>query len=136
MPSCTRLCGSRPVMSRPPSRMLPVVGRSTPVSMLMIVVLPAPFGPISACRAPFSIESVTSLVAIMPPNCFTSPFVSSTGAISALSGFTHDARLEHPLYVEGAFRDGRCHPQNICTREPEHGHDDEREQNLLHEWQL
>src|SRR5947209_5910408 len=136
MPSCTRLCGSRPVMSRPSSRMLPAVGRNTPVRMLMIVVLPAPFGPISAWRAPFSTESVTSLVAIMPPNCFISPFVSSAGAISAPSGFAREARLEHLLHADGAFGDGGCHPQDICTGEPEHSHDDDREQNLLHERQI
>src|SRR5256885_14022181 len=127
MPSCTRLCGSRPVMSRPSSRMVPAVGRSTPVNMLMIVVLPAPFGPISACRAPFSTESVTSLVAIMPPNCFTSPFVSSTGAISAPLGFARETRLEHFLYAHGALGDGRSDLQDIRTRKPEHGHDHDRE---------
>ena len=42
------------VMSWPSSRMRPAVGASTPVSRLMSVVLPAPFGPISAWRAPFS----------------------------------------------------------------------------------
>ena len=40
----------------PSSMMRPAVGRSTPVSRLIIVVLPAPFGPIRAWRAPFSID--------------------------------------------------------------------------------
>ena len=64
--------------------MRPAVGRSTPVSRLMSVVLPAPFGPISAWRAPVSTVSDTSLVAVMPPNCLTSPLVSSTGGHQAL----------------------------------------------------
>ena len=64
--------------------MRPAVGRSTPVSRLMIVVLPAPFGPISAWRAPFSTDSETSFAATMPPNCLVRPLVSSTGGIVAL----------------------------------------------------
>ena len=39
-------------MSSPASTMRPAVGASTPVSRLTKVVLPAPLGPISACRAP------------------------------------------------------------------------------------
>src|SRR5215213_1519653 len=133
MPSCTRLCGSRPVMSRPSSRMVPAVGRSTPVNMLMIVVLPAPFGPISACRAPFSTESVTSLVATMPPNCLTSPFVSSTGAISVRRGLAREARFELLLGRDGAFGDGGREPQDIRASQPEHGHNDDGKHDLLHE---
>src|ERR1043166_2780149 len=83
MPRRTRLYGSRSVMSRPSSRMRPAVGRSTPVSRLMIVVLPAPFGPISAWRAPFSTDSETSLAARMPPKRFSKPTVCRAGATSA-----------------------------------------------------
>src|SRR5580704_2581305 len=57
----------------------PAVGRSTPVSRLITVVLPAPFGPINACRAPFSIDNETSCAATMPPKRFSSPIVSRTG---------------------------------------------------------
>src|SRR5262249_48813527 len=39
-------------MSSPSSRMRPADGRSTPVSRLITVVLPAPFGPIRAWRGP------------------------------------------------------------------------------------
>ena len=38
----------------PSSRILPAVGLSTPVRRLITVVLPAPFGPIRAWRAPGS----------------------------------------------------------------------------------
>jgi hypothetical protein len=47
-PRRTRRCGASVVMSRPSRRIVPEVGSSTPVSRLMSVVLPAPFGPISA----------------------------------------------------------------------------------------
>ena len=59
-------------MSCPSSQMLPEVGSSTPVSRLISVVLPAPFGPISAWRAPAATFSETSLVATKPPNFLTS----------------------------------------------------------------
>ena len=72
-------------MSSPSSRMRPADGRSTPVSRLMTVVLPAPLGPISAWRAPFSILSDRPATAVRPPKCFSRPTVSSTAAmVSAL----------------------------------------------------
>src|SRR5215470_11435330 len=52
MPSRTRRCGSRFVIDAPSSRISPPDGRSMPVSRLTNVVLPAPFGPIRAWRAP------------------------------------------------------------------------------------
>ncbi len=62
-----RLRRASRLMSRPSSRTWPEVGGSTPVSRLTKVVLPAPFGPIRACRAPTGSEKVTSLVATRPP---------------------------------------------------------------------
>src|SRR5262245_59678725 len=70
-------------MSSPSSRMRPADGRSTPVSRLITVVLPAPFGPIRAWRAPCSILSETPATAAMPPTCFSRPTVSSVMGMSA-----------------------------------------------------
>src|SRR3954451_10814136 len=70
-------------MSSPSSRMRPADGRSTPVSRLITVVLPAPFGPIRAWRAPCSILSETPATAAMPPKCFSRPTVSSATGMSA-----------------------------------------------------
>ena len=47
-PSLTRACGVKAVMSWPPSTICPALGASMPVIRLINVVLPAPFGPISA----------------------------------------------------------------------------------------
>src|SRR5262245_3808156 len=69
-------------MSSPSSRMRPADGRSTPVSRLITVVLPAPFGPIRAWRAPFSTLSETPLTAAMPPKCFSRSTVSSATGMS------------------------------------------------------
>ena len=47
-PGRTRAFGARPVTSSPSSNTAPSVGLDTPVSRLISVVLPAPFGPIRA----------------------------------------------------------------------------------------
>src|SRR5262249_27136454 len=69
-------------MSSPSSRIRPAEGRSTPVSRLITVVLPAPLGPISAWRAPFSTLSETPATAAMPPKCFSRSMVCRTTGIS------------------------------------------------------
>src|SRR4029453_18446983 len=55
-------------MSSPASRMVPECGSSCPVSCLIRVVLPAPFGPITACNSPRATSSETLSVATIPPN--------------------------------------------------------------------
>src|SRR5882672_2105685 len=82
MPRRTRWCGSRPVMSCPSRRILPAVGRVAPLRRLMTVVLPAPFGPIRAWRAPFLIRNDTWLVALMPPKDLARSMVSSAYDVS------------------------------------------------------
>ena len=52
MPSRTRAWAGRRVMSRPSKRIVPASGRRRPQSRLTRVVLPAPFGPISAWISP------------------------------------------------------------------------------------
>ena len=48
--------------------------------MLKQVVLPAPFGPISASISPATSVKLTSSTAWMPPNAFDSPRTASSGA--------------------------------------------------------
>ena len=55
------------VMSWPAKRMRPASGVNWPVSCAISVVLPAPFGPITACSSPAATASVRSSVATMPP---------------------------------------------------------------------
>ena len=59
--------------SRPAVGPGPRSASSTPVSRLISVVLPAPLGPISACRAPGWIANDTSSVAISPPKLRCKP---------------------------------------------------------------
>src|SRR5450631_4635179 len=48
--------------------MVPEFGDSCPVSWLIKVVLPAPFGPMIACNSPLMTSSERLSVAAMPPN--------------------------------------------------------------------
>jgi hypothetical protein len=50
----------------------PALGGSAPVSKLMNVVLPAPLGPINACRAPGVKVRLMSLFALNAPHCLDS----------------------------------------------------------------
>ena len=57
-------------MSFPSNRMRPELGDEEPLIILKNVVLPAPFGPITARNSPGSTVIDTSLTAIRLPNCF------------------------------------------------------------------
>src|SRR6266566_6578683 len=48
--------------------MVPECGSSCPINWLISVVLPAPFGPMTACNSPRATSSETLSVATMPPN--------------------------------------------------------------------
>src|SRR6476646_5181607 len=54
-------------MSTPSSAMLPAVGRSRPETRLNSVVLPAPFGPITARSSPSRTSSPTPETIVAPP---------------------------------------------------------------------
>src|ERR1700759_4888794 len=49
----------------------------TPVPRLNVVLLPAPFGPISATISRACTSNETSLTAMTPPNCFRAWSISS-----------------------------------------------------------
>src|SRR5258708_37935274 len=66
-------------MSALSKTMRPMSVGSTPEIWPMSVVLPAPFGPISACTSPRTTSRVTSSVATTPPKRFEAPRSSSIG---------------------------------------------------------
>src|SRR5438105_15255198 len=87
-------------MSAPLKRMRPVWVGSTPEIWPMSVVLPAPFGPISACTSPRTTSSVTSSVATTPPKRLETPRSSSMPPPFEQSGNTvrgeqHDSEQHH-----------------------------------------
>src|ERR1700738_3101539 len=77
--SARRWIGSA-VTSSPPNTILPPSGPSSPEIWLISVVLPAPFGPITACSSPGRTSSVTSSVTRSPPKFLVSPSMRSTGS--------------------------------------------------------
>src|ERR1700742_5324810 len=71
-------------MSWPAKRMRPLSAKSWPESCAISVVLPAPFGPITACNSPCGISKTTSSVATMPPKR-----LASFSTWSRASAMTH-----------------------------------------------
>src|SRR5437588_1745747 len=66
-------------MSSPAKRMRPASGRRSPASWLMKVVLPAPFGPMSACVSPSATWKSMPSLARSAPKLLKRPFTSSIG---------------------------------------------------------
>src|SRR5207244_11170242 len=71
-------CGACPAISDPANSIEPAVGTSVPDSMLKIVLLPEPFGPIRPRISPCSTRNDTFLTAVKPPKRFTNPSTVST----------------------------------------------------------
>src|SRR3979490_2145821 len=71
-----------PAISRPRTRTSPPVGRSSPVTTLTSVVLPAPFGPTIETNSPSLTWNETLLSALNKPKVFETLMVSKSGAAS------------------------------------------------------
>ena len=78
MPRLMIACGARPDSSWPWNFIEPEVGANVPESMLKIVLLPEPFGPIRPRISPCSTLNDTLLTAMKPPNRLTRPSTTST----------------------------------------------------------
>ena len=78
MPRLMIRCGAVPAISAPSNSIEPAVGTSVPDSMLKIVLLPEPFGPIRPRISPCSTRNDTLLTAVKPPKRFTNPLTVST----------------------------------------------------------
>src|SRR5258705_4136378 len=72
-------------MSRPPKRMRPASGLSSPLSWPIKVVLPAPFGPMTAWSSPVGTASVISSDASTPPKRLLKPSISRRASVTAQS---------------------------------------------------
>ncbi len=66
-PICRTASARRRPTSWPPSRIVPAVGRISPQAILIVVVLPAPFGPSSPITCPCGTLSVMSFTAVSQP---------------------------------------------------------------------
>src|SRR6185436_11768417 len=103
MPLLMMRCGATPAISAPSNRIDPAVGTSVPDSMLKIVLLPEPFGPIRPRISPCSTRNDTLFTAVKPPKRFTRPSTVSTPDAPfshASTSLNHARRLfcfEHDL---------------------------------------
>src|SRR5438445_2804071 len=97
--------GAAPVMSSPLYVMVPLVAGRKRVSRLKQVVLPAPFGPISAWMVPRITRRSTRFTAMNPRNSFDKPRVSR---ITSESGTRLHSRKPNRRASAGALE--RCDP--------------------------
>src|SRR2546423_2194647 len=81
MPRRATRSAESPAISRPSNWMVPPLGESSPESMLMSVVLPAPLGPMTACTSPGRSSRETSLTAASPPKLLESPVTRRIGSV-------------------------------------------------------
>src|SRR5712691_9508252 len=79
-------CGGSPAMSSPWNTIWPLVGRSTPVTQLKRVDLPAPFGPMIPRIWPGGTATETWSRAVNPPNRTVSCSVRRIGAAPVTLG--------------------------------------------------
>src|SRR5947207_3860504 len=86
--------------------MRPISVASTPEIWPTSVVLPAPFGPMSACTSPRTTSSVTSSVATTPPKRLETARSSSMALFCRQTGEAfgreHDDGEEHNAHREAA----------------------------------
>src|SRR3954454_22739821 len=121
-------------MSRPPSETLPECGSRCPVSWLISVVLPAPFGPMMACSSPLATSSETLSVATMPPKRRTSFSTRSSGSATveppeqahdAATAEQHDQQKQRAHDQRPVFGELR---QELFQQQIHHRADDRTEQ--------
>ncbi|MNT61414.1 hypothetical protein D3C72_1990590 [compost metagenome] len=70
-------CAGLPAISWPRNRMEPEVGFTTPVSILIMVLLPAPLGPIKAWIWPRWSRNDTFCAGLTPPYALVTPSTAS-----------------------------------------------------------
>src|SRR5690606_5265626 len=75
-----------PEIAVPSNDQLPALGLSKPVSRLNSVVLPAPFGPMSAVMALRGISRCSTSTAVRPPNTRRTPSMTMIGSTLATPG--------------------------------------------------
>src|SRR5436190_24316771 len=102
MPRLMMVCGARPAISSPRKRIDPAVGAKVPDSMLKIVLLPEPLGPIRPTISPSATSNETLLTAVKPPKRFTKPSTTSTRLLVAV-GHARRQR-QHGLALLQALR--------------------------------
>src|SRR5581483_8505325 len=108
IPARLRRHAGQRVISAPAKRMAPESGKNSPANCAISVVLPAPFGPITACISPGMTANVTSASATTPPKRLLRPWICNSGSATferlQNSGDTA-ARIEHNRYQQRSEND-------------------------------
>src|SRR5687768_15794265 len=92
--------------SIPATTARPLVGASSPVSILMVVVLPAPFGPRNPKISPAFTAKLTAFTAVKSPKLLVRPSTAMDRSTAADSTTSHQLnedvfqRWTHQLAVE------------------------------------
>src|ERR1700722_10261256 len=145
-PRAARRSGRSAVMSCPAKKTCPASGGISPASWLISVVLPAPFGPMTACSSPGSSDYAMSSDAVMPPNCLARLSMRNSGsatagprqhAVDAAAREQHDEQDQRPEddrpvlgharepLFEQQQRHGADHRAHDGAHAAQHCHDDE-----------
>ena len=99
MPRRATAWGGRPVTGLPSKRTCPPLGGTWPVMTLKSVVLPAPFGPMTACRVLGVTLSDTPSRADSAPKVRVSAMMASSGG--GLKSVSPRAPAGHPQRLPG-----------------------------------
>src|SRR5690349_3384961 len=104
--------------------MLPSVGWNSPVIRLIIVVLPAPLGPISPCTEPRRTSVVSPSTAATPPKRLITLETARTGAAYGIGHLARRALLaRRPTQAPGAGVDQAARQEH---------HDEQQRETLGH----
>src|SRR5215813_15224059 len=127
-------------MSRPANHTRPWSGTISPVNSPISVVLPAPFGPMTACSSPGGIASVISSEATTPPKRLVRPSIASSASVTARSfqepidaaaREQHHQEKQRPEHDRPIFRD--LHRDRRVHERKRQQANDGREQFLKHQ---
>src|SRR5579863_2125495 len=121
-------------MSPPSKRTAPPCGAISPARRPMSVVLPAPFGPITACSSPGGTASVIESAATTPPKRLLRPSICNSGSATLAAPkrsrdpamhVDRDQEQERPEDQVGILGDAR---QRLLQQQKSHRPDQRSEQ--------
>src|SRR5882724_2147717 len=100
-------------MSRPSTRIFPLVGASNPVSIFIVVDLPAPFGPKNPKKLPRATRKSILSTAVKSPKRRTREIVSTAGVpglgcVSSIVQFLYALNLKASSGISCSFVDDVC----------------------------
>src|ERR1051325_3744274 len=102
-------------MSVPSKRTVPSCGTTSPAISPISVVLPAPFGPITAWNSPGGISSVMVSAAMTPPKRLLSDSIRSSGSTMAAAP---EQPFDAAVHIDGDQEQQRSKDQGGVFGQP------------------